>query len=139
MRLPLTLAFSMPDFTRALIMLNSNSEKTAINCRKATVIGSGSVVRQSIVMLPRIWSRMCLSRIVSTIPQNCWTDRDRRDGSVITTVSPGCTEFHIIACCTLTSAFPCSYSLQIREAPAARSSRTCRSMSCFVSFVEQRA
>ena len=70
-------------------MESSSSEKTAINCKNATVMGSGSAVRQSMVILPMIWRRICFTLITSTILQNCWTDLDRRDGSVMITVSPG--------------------------------------------------
>ena len=137
--MPLALALATPLRTRARIIESSNSENTAINCKNATVIGSGSVVRQSMVILPKIWSLMHLDLITSTIWQNCCTERDRRDGSVMITVSPGLTVSHIMSCCSLTSASPCSYSLHILVAPAARNSRTWRSMSWRVSLVEHRA
>src|SRR5699024_8413152 len=104
-----------------------------------TVIGSGSFVRQSMVILPRIWSLMRFVLIVSTIAQNCCTERDRRDGSVIITVSPGRTVSHIISCCSFVGASPCSYSIHILVAPAALSYRSCLSMSCLLSLVLHRA
>lgn len=41
--------------------------------------------------------------------------------------------------CSLITASPCSYSRKTRSAPACLSSRTCRSISCLLSFVEHLA
>ena len=123
-RLPLTFAFCKPERTLLRIMDNSSSLKIAISCKNAIVIGSASDVRQSIVILPIILRQICFSLIISAIRQNCCTDLDSRDGSVMITVSPGCTVFHIKFCCSLMVASPCSYSRHMTVAPAALSSRT---------------
>lgn len=105
----------------------------------ASVIGSAVPFRQSMAMEPTIIRRSRLLRTISIISQSCRVERHSRDTSKVTIVSPGCAAESINNCCSLSMASPCSYSSQILSAPAARSSLTCRSISCLVSHVEHRA
>ena len=103
------------------------------------LIGSISPLRQSTVMEPTITRHRRLRLIASTISHNCCVERVSLLTSKVRIVSPDCAVSNSIFRFCFTFASPCSYSNTTSRAPAAFNSRICRSISCLLSFVEQRA
>lgn len=102
-------------------------------------MGSSSPERQSIVMLPKISNLSFCFWMRSMISQSCLVILDRRETSVVMIVSPGLALSKSKESCFLFLASPCSNSTKKLSAPAAFSSRTCRSISYFPSLVEHLA
>ena len=136
---PFALAFSTPERTRSRIMDNSSWENTPAICKNASVIGSICPSRQSMVMLPTIINRRCLSRMISMISQSCLVERANLETSNVMIVSPGSAALSISFCCSLEIVSPCSNSNQTLSTPCFFNSRVCRLMSCRSSLVEHLA